>query len=100
MTPVAPSFAVFIARPPYRGSVHGNLSFVLISSPNTLSPRSSGAAPDRQKQLWGRQLLPTETRWRAALAKGLGSTACHSCSRAGIGKIAPRVDHHERSFSA
>jgi hypothetical protein len=40
--------------------------------PCTLSPRSSGAAPDRQKQLWG-QLLPAETRWPAAQAKGLGS---------------------------
>jgi hypothetical protein len=39
-------------------------SFVFISSPSILSPRSSGAAPVRRKATM-RQLLPAETRWRA-----------------------------------
>jgi hypothetical protein len=46
--PAAPSFAAFIPRPLRGASVHGNPSFVLISSPGTLSLRSNGAALDRQ----------------------------------------------------
>src|SRR5690242_6959329 len=39
VAPAAPSFAAFIARPLHRASVHGNPSFVLISSPSRVGER-------------------------------------------------------------
>jgi hypothetical protein len=42
------------------------------------------------------QLLPTETRWRAAQAKGLGSPPVAVVTRADIGNMSPNSDLRDR----